>query len=31
MRFSTKVVLTACSTVLFAASAHALDITGAGA
>jgi len=31
MRFSTKAVLTACSTVLFAASAHALDITGAGA
>ncbi|MHB1374176.1 MAG: phosphate ABC transporter substrate-binding protein PstS [Thauera sp.] len=31
MRFSTKVALTACSTVLFAASAHALDITGAGA
>ena len=31
MRFSTKFAAAACSSVLFAASAHALDITGAGA
>ena len=31
MRFSTKFAVAACSSVLFAASAHAADITGAGA
>ncbi len=31
MRFTTKFAVAACSSVLFAASAHALDITGAGA
>lgn len=31
MRFSTRFVLAACSTMLFGAGAHAFDVTGAGA
>lgn len=31
MRFCAKFAVTACSSALFAASAHAADITGAGA